>query len=52
MRRLTRAEVREIDRRWIDEFHIPGIVLMENAAIAADERRACRCCMASSGQKW
>jgi hydroxyethylthiazole kinase-like uncharacterized protein yjeF len=35
MQRLTRAQVREIDRRSIDEFHIPGIVLMENAAIAA-----------------
>ncbi len=30
--RLTRAQVREIDRRSIEEFHIPGIVLMENAA--------------------
>ena len=35
MRRLTRDQVREIDRRSIEEFHIPGIVLMENAAIAA-----------------
>jgi NAD(P)H-hydrate epimerase len=32
---LTRAQVREIDRRSIEEFHIPGIVLMENAARAA-----------------
>ena len=32
MIRLTRAQVREIDRRAIEEFHIPGIVLMENAA--------------------
>jgi NAD(P)H-hydrate epimerase len=31
MRSLTRAEVREIDRRTIEEFHLPGIVLMENA---------------------
>src|SRR4029453_1395157 len=30
--RLTRAQVREIDRRAIEEYHIPGIVLMENAA--------------------
>ena len=30
--RLTRAQVREIDRRAIKEYHIPGIVLMENAA--------------------
>lgn len=28
---LTRAAVRELDRRAIDEFGIPGIVLMENA---------------------
>ena len=31
--RLTRAQVREIDRRAIEEYHIPGIVLMENAAL-------------------
>lgn len=31
MKPLTRAEVREIDRRSIDEFGLPGIVLMENA---------------------
>jgi NAD(P)H-hydrate epimerase len=30
--RLTRAQVREIDRRATEEYHIPGIVLMENAA--------------------
>src|SRR5689334_9642238 len=35
MIRLTRAQVREVDRRSIDEYHIPGIVLMENAARAA-----------------
>ena len=29
---LTRAQVREIDRRCIEEFHIPGVVLMENAS--------------------
>jgi NAD(P)H-hydrate epimerase len=34
MIRLTREQVREIDRRAIEEFHIPGIVLMENAARA------------------
>ena len=34
MIRLTRAQVREIDRRSIEEYHIPGIVLMENAARA------------------
>jgi len=35
MIRLTRAQVREIDRRSMEEYHIPGIVLMENAAIGA-----------------
>ena len=35
MIRLTRAQVREIDRRATEEYHIPGIVLMENAAKAA-----------------
>jgi NAD(P)H-hydrate epimerase len=34
MIRLTRAQVREIDRRAIEEYGIPGIVLMENAARA------------------
>jgi NAD(P)H-hydrate epimerase len=33
-RRLTRAQVREVDRLAIEEFHVPGIVLMENAARA------------------
>lgn len=32
---LTRAEVREIDRRAIEEFGLPGIVLMENAGRGA-----------------
>ncbi|MFM8435137.1 MAG: NAD(P)H-hydrate epimerase [Planctomycetia bacterium] len=31
MNPLTRAEVREVDRRAIEEFGLPGIVLMENA---------------------
>lgn len=35
MIRLTRSQVREIDRRAIEHFHIPGIVLMENAARGA-----------------
>lgn len=35
MSRLTRAQVRAIDRRAIEAFHIPGIVLMENAARGA-----------------
>ena len=29
---FTRAQVREVDRRAIEEYGIPGIVLMENAA--------------------
>src|SRR5688572_5071262 len=33
--RLTRAQVREVDRLAIEEFGVPGIVLMENAARAA-----------------
>jgi len=37
MLRLTRTQLREIDRRSIEEYHIPGIVLMENAARAATD---------------
>jgi NAD(P)H-hydrate epimerase len=37
MLRLTRAQVREIDRRSIEQYHIPGVVLMENAARAASD---------------
>ena len=40
MIRLTRAQVREVDRRAIEQYHVPGIVLMENAAISAT-RAAC-----------
>jgi len=32
--RLTRAQVREIDRLAVERYHVPGIVLMENAARA------------------
>jgi NAD(P)H-hydrate epimerase len=35
--RLTRRQVREVDRRAIENFHIPGIVLMENAARGATD---------------
>jgi hydroxyethylthiazole kinase-like uncharacterized protein yjeF len=35
--RLTRQQVREVDRRSTEDFHIPGIVLMENAARAVTE---------------
>lgn len=38
MHTLSRSEVREIDRRAIDEFGLPGIVLMENAGRSAAER--------------
>lgn len=34
---LTRAQVREVDRRAIEEYGIPGIVLMENAGRQAAE---------------
>jgi NAD(P)H-hydrate epimerase len=35
MMRLTREQVRNIDRLAVERYHIPGVVLMENAAIAA-----------------
>lgn len=35
MIRLTRAQVREVDRRAIEQYGIPGIVLMENASRGA-----------------
>jgi NAD(P)H-hydrate epimerase len=35
MLRLTRAQVREVDRLSIEKYKIPGIVLMENAARGA-----------------
>ena len=34
---VTPDEIRRIDRRAIDEFGIPGIVLMENAALRVVE---------------
>lgn len=34
---LTREQVRELDRRAIEEFGVPGIVLMENAGRGAAE---------------
>jgi NAD(P)H-hydrate epimerase len=33
--RLTRAQVREVDRRAIEEYGVPGVLLMENAARGA-----------------
>lgn len=35
MIRLTRDQVRRIDKLSVEQYHIPGVVLMENAAIAA-----------------
>jgi NAD(P)H-hydrate epimerase len=35
MTTLTRAQVRKLDRRAIEEFGVPGIVLMENAGRGA-----------------
>jgi len=35
MLRLSRQQVREVDRIAIERYHIPGIVLMENAARGA-----------------
>jgi len=35
MRSLTRAEVREVDRLAIQEYGVPGVVLMENAGAGA-----------------
>ena len=37
MLRLTRDQVRNIDRLSVEKYHIPGAVLMENAAIAASD---------------
>jgi NAD(P)H-hydrate epimerase len=44
-RPLSRAEVREVDRRANDEFGMPGLVLMENAGrgcVDVLERLGCR----------
>jgi hydroxyethylthiazole kinase-like uncharacterized protein yjeF len=41
MDRLTREQVRSIDRRAFEQYQIPGIVLMENAARAVVDE-ACR----------
>jgi NAD(P)H-hydrate epimerase len=37
LRSLSRAEVRDIDRRAVDELGMPGIILMENAGRGAAE---------------
>jgi NAD(P)H-hydrate epimerase len=50
MIRLTRKQVREVDRRSIEEFHVPGIVLMENASRgAADAALRMMCGTAAPG---
>jgi NAD(P)H-hydrate epimerase len=43
MRWVTREEMREIDRRAIEEFAIPALVLMENAGRGAAEEAAKLC---------
>lgn len=37
MQSLTREQVRDVDRQAIEEYGIPGVVLMENAGRAAAE---------------
>src|SRR5204862_907024 len=37
MTTLTREQVRELDRRAIQEYGVPGVVLMENAGRGAAE---------------
>lgn len=39
---LTRAQVRELDRVAIEEYGVPGVVLMENAGRGAAERLLAR----------
>jgi NAD(P)H-hydrate epimerase len=49
MTRVTRQQVREIDRLAVERYKIPGIVLMENAARAAAEV-ACQMLAAHPGR--
>jgi NAD(P)H-hydrate epimerase len=37
MLRLTREQVRQVDRLATEKYHVPGVVLMENAALAVVE---------------
>jgi NAD(P)H-hydrate epimerase len=39
-RSLTRAEIRDVDRRAIEDYGLPGLVLMENAGRSAAELMA------------
>src|SRR4051812_20142664 len=34
---LTREQLREVDRLAVEKYHVPGILLMENAARGATE---------------
>lgn len=53
MKALSRAQIREIDRRAIEDYGIPGVVLMENAGRNAalvmlqflNQERICRFCI-------
>ena len=48
MKYVSRDEVRSLDRRAIEEFGIPGVVLMENAGRGAAEIPALR----ALAQRW
>jgi NAD(P)H-hydrate epimerase len=37
MKVVTSSQMRELDRRTIEEFHMPGLLLMENAALRVVE---------------
>ncbi|HEX9873033.1 MAG TPA: NAD(P)H-hydrate epimerase, partial [Deferrimonas sp.] len=42
MKLVSASEMRELDRRAIEEIGIPGVVLMENAGCGAADQ-LCRC---------
>ncbi len=37
MKIATAAQMREMDRQSIERFHVPGLILMENAALRVVE---------------
>ena len=41
---LTRSQVRDVDRRAIEEYGLPGVVLMENAGRGAVDLLCCEGC--------